>query len=63
MRLDMNYITWTQQYHAASKEQQLTLKQQYPHYYTHMMNRAWSVIAMIRARKKDKVVDIDPQIS
>lgn len=53
----MNYITFTHQFHTGSRELRKALKKQYPHYYTTMMNRAWSVIAMIRARKKDTVVD------
>ena len=59
----MNYIRFTQQFHTGSRELRKALKQQYPHYYLNMMNRAWRIIAQIRARKKDKVVDIDPQIS
>ena len=54
----MNYITFTQQFHTGSRELRKALKQQYPHYYTHMMNRAWSVIAMIRARKKETNITV-----
>lgn len=53
----MNYITFTQQFHTGSRELRKALKQQYPHYYSNMMNRAWSMIAAIRARKRDAVVD------
>lgn len=53
----MNYNEFTFAFNTADKQRQAVLKKQYPHYYTNMMNRAWSVIAMIRARKKDTVVD------
>lgn len=49
----MNYTTFTQQVHLASKQRQQELKKQYPHYWAAMQNRAWSIIAQIRARKKD----------
>ena len=59
----MTYIDFTYQFHTASREEREALKKKYPRYYTEMMNLAWSQIALIRARKQDKVVDKDPQIS